>query len=225
MLPINILRNTVPRLKELTENGRIIAIGELLIDFVPGRKNMRLSDSGEMIKTASGSSGIFACAVAKLSGQAGFMGKVGVDSLSQMAVNTIRAQGVDLSSVKVSKEGQIGLAFIEYTDQGRNYQYYRKNSVGSQFSVDDLDEQYIKNAFAIHYPGMLLELTDSMRGACIKAVEIARQAGVIVSFDPNIRYEMVSDGKAQERLLWAVRNADIIAPTVEEAAFIQKNRI
>ena len=202
------------------KNGMILALGELLIDLIPARDGMRLEDEGPVIKTASGSAGIFACAAALLGGNSGFIGKVGQDSLSRMATHTLHAQGVDISHLVQAEEGQLGLAFLEYLPEGRNYQYYRKNSVGSTLCAEDLDEAYIAAAFAIHFPGMLLELTPQMRGACQKAVEIARGNGVLVSFDPNIRRELTSNDAARERMLWAVRSADIVAPTLEEGRIV-----
>lgn len=198
----------------------LLSLGELLIDMIPGTEGMRIADAGPVIKTASGSAGIVACAMTLLGGNGGFIGKVGRDSLSQLAAGTLRGQGVDMSCVAVSDEGQIGLAFLEYLPEGRNYQYYRKNSVGSVLRPEDLDEEYIAGAFAVHYPGMLLELTPEMRDSCGRMVEIARKNGVLVSFDPNIRREISSNEDARRRLMQAVRSADIVAPTLEEGRMI-----
>lgn len=202
------------------KSGMILALGELLIDLIPERDGMRIEDEGPVIKTVSGSAGIFACAAALLGADSGFIGKVGTDSLSRMATHTLREQGVDISHLVQAENGQLGLAFLEYLSKGRNYQYYRKNSVGSTLCADDLDETYIASAFAIHFPGMLLELTPQMRGACRRAVEIARAHGVLVSFDPNIRRELSGNEEARERMLWAVRCADIVAPTLEEGRIV-----
>lgn len=206
------------------ENGKgggsnrkpILALGELLVDLVPEQENMRIEDAGPVIKTASGSAGIFACAAALLGARSGFIGKVGTDGLSCMVADALRAQGVDLSRLIVSDEGQVGLAFLEYLPEGRNYQYYRKNSVGSMLRADELDEAYISGAYAVHFPGMLLEVTPQMRGACERLVEIARGHGILVSFDPNIRRELAADQAARDRLQWAVSHADIVAPTLDE---------
>ncbi len=200
--------------------GRILALGELLVDLIPGREGMRIEDAGPVVKTASGSAGIFACAAALLGGCGGFIGKVGHDSLSRMVMRTLEEQGVDLSRVVHSDEGQIGLAFLEYLPEGRNYQYYRKNSVGSLLRPEELDEGYIGDAYAVHFPGMLLELTPQMRAACERLVAVARERGALVSFDPNIRQELSADESARERLLWAVRHADIVAPTLSEGRSI-----
>ena len=209
-----------PDISGSTAKKPLLALGELLIDMIPGNENMRIDQAGPVIKTASGSAGITACAMALLGGCGGFIGKVGFDSLSRLATSTLAQQGVDMSHVAVSDEGQIGLAFLEYLPEGRNYQYYRTNSVGSKLRPEDLDAQYIAGAYAVHFPGMLLELTEQMRASCEKLVEIARSNGVLVSFDPNIRREIASNEDARQRLLKSIRNADIVAPTLDEGRLI-----
>ena len=199
----------------------ILALGELLVDLIPERAGMRIEDAGAVLKTASGSAGIFACAAALLGARSGFIGKVGGDSLSRMALRTLAQQGVDVSRVIVSDEGQIGLAFLEYLPEGgRNYQYYRRGSAGSLLSAAELDEGYIASAYAVHYPGMLLELTPQMRGACERLVQAARAAGALVSFDPNIRRELAQGGEAMERMRRAVATADVAAPTLSEGRLL-----
>ena len=59
------------------EKKPLLALGELLIDMIPGEEGMRIEDAGPVIKTASGSAGITACAMALLGGNGGFIGKVG----------------------------------------------------------------------------------------------------------------------------------------------------
>lgn len=200
------------------ENTRkpILALGELLVDLMPLRENMRIEDPGPVLKAASGAAGIFACAASLLGAPSGFIGKIGVDSLSRMVTETLRAQNVDISHVIVSNEYQIGLAFLEYLPEGRNYQYYRNRSVGSLLRADELDEGYISGAYAVHFPGMLLDLTEEIRGACVQLVNLARKHGVLVSFDPNIRRELSADPAARDRMLWAVQHSDIVAPTLAE---------
>lgn len=103
--------------------GRILVLGELLLDFIPVRSDMRLCEAGAVIKTVSGSAGIFACAAAALGAQCGLIGRVGRDAFSRLAVGTVARAGVDTSLVMESEKGQIGLAFLEYLPEGRNYQY------------------------------------------------------------------------------------------------------
>lgn len=207
-------------LKVKNPGGKIISIGELLVEFIPVEPTLRLNEEGSILKTASGSSGIFACANAKICDRAAFIGKIGPDPLSDFVYQIMDREGVDISRVVKDREGQIGLAFLENLEEGRNFEYYRSNSIGSKFGPDDIDEEYIKKASAIHYSGMLLELSETMRAACEKCVKIAKEAGVMISFDPNIRKEVMKSEDARQRLYKGIESADVIAPTLEEAAFI-----
>lgn len=200
--------------------GKIVSIGELLVEFIPVEPTLKISEEGSILKTASGSSGIFACANAKICDRAAFIGKIGQDHLSEFVYNIMKREGVDISHVVKSDDGQIGLSFLENLETGRNFQYYRSRSVGSTFGPEDIDEEYIRKASAIHYSGMLLELSESMREACKTCVKIAREAGVMVSFDPNIRKEVMKSDAAKQRLYEGIKNADVIAPTFEEAKFV-----
>lgn len=211
------LMNLFPQAKR---TGRILVLGELLLDFIPTQSGMRLCEPGTVVKTVSGSAGIFACAAAALGAQCGFVGRVGKDPFSRLAVQTVAQAGVDTSLVVESEEGQIGLAFIEYLPEGRNYQYYRSQSAGSRLCARDLDEKAIAQAQILHLPGMLLELNETMREACFAAVEMARRHDVLISFDPNIRKELSGDSGAIERLRRMTSYADIIKPTLEEARLL-----
>lgn len=211
------LMNLFPQAKR---TGRILVLGELLLDFIPTQSEMRLCEPGTVVKTVSGSAGIFACAAAALGAQCGFVGRVGKDPFSRLAVQTVAQAGVDTSLVVESEEGQIGLAFIEYLPEGRNYQYYRSQSAGSRLCAGDLDEKAIAQAQILHLPGMLLELNETMREACFAAVEMARRHDVLISFDPNIRKELSGDSGAIERLRRMTSYADIIKPTLEEARLL-----
>ena len=209
--------NLFPQAKR---TGRILVLGELLLDFIPTQSGMRLCEPGTVVKTVSGSAGIFACAAAALGAQCGFVGRVWKDPFSRLAVQTVAQAGVDTSLVVESEEGQIGLAFIEYLPEGRNYQYYRSQSAGSRLCAGDLDEKAIAQAQILHLPGMLLELNETMREACFAAVEMARRHDVLISFDPNIRKELSGDSGAIERLRRMTSYADIIKPTLEEARLL-----
>ena len=205
---------------QANRTGRILGLGELLLDVIPTQSGMRLCEPGTVVKTVSGSAGIFACAAAALGAQCGFVGRVGKDPFSRLAVQTVAQAGVDTSLVVESEEGQIGLAFIEYLPEGRNYQYYRSQSAGSRLCAGDLDEKAIAQAQILHLPGMLLELNETMREACFAAVEMARRHDVLISFDPNIRKELSGDSGAIERLRRMTSYADIIKPTLEEARLL-----
>ena len=200
--------------------GRILSLGELLVDLIPVENGGRIEKTGAVLKVASGSAGIFACAVTALGANSGFLGKVGKDALSRMVYDTIQEFGVDMRHVVTSGEGQIGLAFIEYLPDGRrNYEYYRSHSVGSLFRAEELDTEAFDGAYALHFPGMLLDLSPELREASLFAARTAKEKGVLLSFDPNIRTEL-NRKESMERMIGVIRMADIIAPTLAEGRMI-----
>lgn len=200
--------------------GRILSLGELLVDLIPVENGGRIEKTGAVLKVASGSAGIFACAVTALGANSGFLGKVGKDALSRMVYDTIQEFGVDMRHVVTSGEGQIGLAFIEYLPDGRrNYEYYRSHSVGSLFRAEELDTDAFDGAYALHFPGMLLDLSPELREASLFAARTAKEKGVLLSFDPNIRTELNRE-ESLERMIGVIRMSDIIAPTLAEGRMI-----
>ncbi len=200
--------------------GQILSLGELLVDLIPVENGGRIEKTGAVLKVASGSAGIFACAISALGAKSGFLGKVGKDALSRMVYDTIRDCGVDMRHVVTSAEGQIGLAFIEYLPDGsRNYEYYRSHSVGSLFRAEELDTEAFDGAYALHFPGMLLDLSPELREASLFAARTAKEKGVLLSFDPNIRTEL-NRKESMERMIGVIRMADIIAPTLAEGRMI-----
>lgn len=212
------------RIKELfpgaAGNGRVLVLGELLLDFVPCDSDMRLSQPGAVLKTVSGSSGIYACAAAGFGLDCSFIGKVGTDPFSQLALSSIAAQGVKTDSVVHSDCGKLGLAFLEYLPSGRNYAYYRDGSIGSQLRPEELRDEIFNGASILHLPGMLLELNENMRQSCFRAVELAKRNHALFSFDPNLRKELRDDSAMRERMMAMLSMADVIEPTLEEARII-----
>lgn len=201
-------------------DGRIFSLGELLVDLIPVEDGGRIEKTGAVLKVASGSAGIFACAVAALGAKSSFLGKVGKDALSRMVTSTVRDSGVDMDHVAISDEGQIGLAFIEYLPDGkRNYEYYRNRSVGSLYRASELDADALEGAFALHFPGMLLDLSPELREASLFAARTAKEKGALLSFDPNIRAELNSR-ESLERMIQVIRISDVIAPTLAEGQLI-----
>ena len=200
--------------------GTIFSLGELLVDLIPVEDGGRIEKAGAVLKVASGSAGIFACAVAALGARSGFLGKVGTDALSRMVYHTVQSLGVNMDHVVISGEGQIGLAFIEYLPDGsRNYEYYRSRSVGSLYRASELDTDALQGACALHFPGMLLDLSPELREASLFAARTAKEKGAWLSFDPNIRAEL-NDSESLERMVSVIRMADIVAPTLAEGRLI-----
>lgn len=205
----------------LTRGGSVLVLGELLLDFVPGDDSVGLADPGSVLKTVSGSAGIYACALAGFGVPCKMLCKLGTDPFSKLAKQELAKAGVGTEYiVRSDSRAKLGIAFLEYTPTGRNYVYYRDGSVGSSFMPEEIPEAAFPDAMMLHLPGMLLDLNDNMRQSCFRAVELAKKHNVLVSFDPNIRKELRGDPAARERMMQMVSLADVIEPTLDEAKLL-----
>jgi len=171
----------------------ICVVGEMLLEFLPADENVLFQTFGPMYKSPSGAACIFACAAAALGARVQLLGRTGTDPFSRFVHEVISGYGVDTSRLIEDRERQIGLSFVEEQAGARRFVYYRKNSAGSMLSAEDIDPAVVRQAEALYFPAMLLGLSPQMRSACLAALAVAREAGLITALDLNIRQELWPD--------------------------------
>ena len=195
----------------------VISVGEPLVEFIPIQAGTSLSESTKLQKCPAGGAAVFAVAVARLGVSCGLIGNVGDDEFGDYLTNVLKVEGVEVSGITKKKGFQTGLAFTSYDKTGRRkYLYYRKDSPGTQLSRNDIDTAYLSKARVLHFPGTTLVASPSSKDAMLKAVKMAQKNGMLISFDPNIRTEMMSIGKIRQvyNEFWPF--CDLITPGEEE---------
>ena len=198
----------------------VVTFGESMVVF-NADNNGPLRYVHNFAKSLVGAESNVATAIAKLNHSAGWFSKVSDDEFGRFVIDSIRAEGVDTSRVLVDTERSTGLLFKEhYQRSNPNVYYYRKNSAASSIGVEDIDEEYIKQAKILHLTGITPALSKSCREAVYKAIEIAKKNGVLVSFDPNIRLKLWSLEEAKEVLVDIASKADIVMPGLDEAEML-----
>jgi 2-dehydro-3-deoxygluconokinase len=198
----------------------VITFGESMVIFNPEAAGP-LRHVNNFTKALGGAESNLAIALARLGHKVGWFSKLGSDEFGRFVINAIRAEGIDVSRVSFDCERSTGLLFKErYQNPNANVYYYRKNSAASSLNVSDLDEEYIKSAKILHITGITPALSRSACEAVFQAVNIAKQHGVKVSFDPNIRLKLWSIEEAAPVILKLAKEADILMPGVDEAELL-----
>ncbi|MEM2717987.1 MAG: sugar kinase [Candidatus Bathyarchaeia archaeon] len=165
----------------------------------------------------SGAPAIFADAVAKLGFPSSIIGAVGNDEFGMLVLNRLRSDGVDVSHVKVLRNYLTGIAFISYfSDGSRRFIFHLKQSASSRISTKDINADSIAGFKHLHIMGSALLIAKSVREACYKAVEIAHEVGITVSFDPNIRLELMPLEKVRKICEPIIEKTNMILPNIEE---------
>ena len=97
---------------------KVVAIGELLIDFVPQQKGCALDEVTHFERVAGGAPANVAAAVARLGGNAAMISQVGEDAFGTHILKVLRANGVDTSYVFRTGRANTGLAFVSLDATG-----------------------------------------------------------------------------------------------------------
>lgn len=200
---------------------KLVAIGELLIDFVPRQAGCALSQVTGFDRVAGGAPANVAMAVACLGGQASMISQVGTEAFGDYLIGNLRAHGVDVSGVFRTDKANTALAFVALDEKGdRQFSFYRNPSADLFLDEEQIDPALLRDTGILHFCSV--DLVDApVRQAHRRAIQIARENGAIVSFDPNVRLPLWPDPAAcQAAIRQFLPLADIVKLSEEEVAFV-----
>jgi 2-dehydro-3-deoxygluconokinase len=198
----------------------VVTLGETMVLFTPGSVGP-LRYVGDFTKSIGGAESNVAIALARLGHQVGWISRLGKDEFGLFIRNFIRGEGVDTSQVILDDKNPTAVFFKErQAGQESKIYYYRKGSAASFLTSDDLDESYISQAKFLHLTGITPALSLSCRQVIEHAIRMARQNGLTIVFDPNIRLKLWSKEEAKETLMEIAGQCDIILPGLEEGEIL-----
>jgi 2-dehydro-3-deoxygluconokinase len=177
-----------------------------------------LAHASTMSLGIGGSESNVAIGLRRLGVQAVWCGRIGADSLGQLVEREIRAEGVDVR-IAVDPSAPTGLMIKERrTPHAQRVSYYRAGSAGSRIASTDIDEQLIAEAGLLHVSGITPALSAQAEATLRHAIDVARTAGVPVSFDLNFRGNLWSAEGAGSVYRDIIPLADIVFAGEDEAA-------
>jgi fructokinase len=199
----------------------VISFGELLIDFVPTVSNVTLIEAPAFKKAPGGAPANVAVGLARLGISTGFMGKVGDDPFGHFLAKVLAENRVDISAMKFSSEARTALAFVSLTADGeREFMFYRHPSADMLYSPDEIDSEYILKAKLFHF-GSITLISEPSKSATLRALEVARQGHLLISYDPNLRLNLwPGESTAKEGILSVWEEANFIKVSEEEIRFL-----
>ena len=197
----------------------VVALGELLVDFTQNG----LSDQGNLLFEANpgGAPANVLAMLRKLGKRCAFVGKVGKDSFGDMLEKTVREAGIDTRGLKRDAEIPTTLAVVHtFANGDRDFSFYRKPGADILLRSDELDEALLRGCRIFHFG--TLSLTDEpCRSATEKAYTLAKEAGALISFDPNLRPPLwKSEADARAAIEWGLQRCDILKIADNELEFM-----
>lgn len=200
---------------------KVVAIGELLIDFVPQQKGCALDEVTHFERVAGGAPANVAAAVARLGGNAAMISQVGEDAFGTHILKVLRANGVDTSYVFRTGRANTGLAFVSLDAAGnREFSFFRNPSADLFLEEGQIAPDMFTECAALHFCSV--DLVDwPVRAAHRRAVALAKQAGALISFDPNVRLPLWSSpADCQAAIREFLPSADLVKLSDDEVEFV-----
>jgi len=199
----------------------VVCLGEVLIDLVARDSDLPLQQATTFHKAAGGAPANVAAALARLGIPVAFIGKVGGDAFGQSLRETLAAEGVVVRGMVEAPTARTALAFVGSDGRGgREFVFYHRGMADTLLRAEEVDRELIANARIFHFGSVTLA-TEPSRAATAAAAQWAREAGCLVSFDPNVRLEVWdSPGHAQDSMIDALRVVDVVKVSSDELTFL-----
>ena len=187
----------------------VTALGELLIDFTENG----VSGQGNPLFEANpgGAPCNVLAMLTKLGRKTAFIGKVGDDFFGKQLKEAIEEVGIDSTGLCMDKEIHTTLAMVHtYPDGDRDFSFYRNPGADMMLKESEVKEELIKESKLFHF-GTLSMTHEDVRKATKKAIQIAEDAGNIISFDPNMREPLWNSlDEAKEQILYGLSHCHIL---------------
>ena len=202
-------------------NDTLVAIGEALIDFIPDKTGCPFNEVTAFSPAVGGAPANVCAAFTRLGGKSRMITQLGNDPFGDKITKRLLDAGIDTSCIRYTDEANTALAFVSLEENGnRTFSFYRKPSADMLLSADSVKEDWFSDAYALHFCSVSIG-DFPMRGAHEKAIESARNAGAIISFDPNLRFPLWnSKADLKAAVDKFIPTADILKISDEELEFI-----
>jgi fructokinase len=166
---------------------KVLCVGEALIDMICTDRGSSLSKGQNFIKKAGGAPANVATAIAALGGQVDMAAKVGKDPFGQHLIDLLDEMGVNTKWIFQDPHHFTTFAFVSLMEDGERDFYFNRGADG-QLSETDLAALDLKEYSIVHFGSATGFLPGPLQTAYTNLLKKAKEAGAIISFDPNYRH-------------------------------------
>ena len=194
----------------------ILTIGEALVEVMRTDIDQPLDQPGPFVGPyPSGAPFIFAVQAARLGSKTAAIGSVGGDAFGDCLMNQLEADDVATDGIRRLPNQTTGVAFVAYNADGSR-DFVFSLGAGGHITSDMLKPALFDGLRCFHLMGSTLSMSESVLSVCREALSMAMAAGALISFDPNLRPELLPVDEARIAFAPFIAAADIFLPTETE---------
>lgn len=197
----------------------VTALGELLIDFT---ENGSSSQGNPLLEANPGGAVCNVLAMLeKLGKKTAYIGKVGQDMFGTQLKEAVEEVGIDTRNLIMDPVYHTTLAFVHtYPDGDRDFSFYRDPGADMMLTKEEVSEELIRDSRIFHF-GTLSSTHPGVREATRYAIDVAKDAGCIITFDPNLRpplWKSLEDAKVE--IEYGMSKCDVLKISDNEVEFM-----
>lgn len=193
----------------------VVCLGEPMIEF--NRQPPGPDGRVHWLEGHGGDTSNCAIAAARQGASAGYITAIGTDPFGDALMALWKAEGVDASAVLRRKEAPTGIYFVTHSERGHEFTFYRAGSAASRLTKSELPADYIARAKFFEASAISQAISASCNEAVLHAMAVAKEHGVAVAYDTNLRLRLWPLERARPAIEEACRRADIVFTSDEEA--------
>jgi fructokinase len=205
--------------------AHIVTVGEILVEMMATAPGQGFRQPGSFAGPyPSGAPAIFIDQAARMGASTAMIGCIGADDFGRCVMDRLTRNGVDVAAVRIVPDVATGVAFVAYRpDGGRSFIFHMGNSAAGRLTAADLLPGAFADCRVLHVMGSSL-FSAEMGVVIRRAAALAHAAGARLSFDPNVRTELLNRPGNAELIAELAGRAHILLPSEADLAFLFPGR-
>jgi 2-dehydro-3-deoxygluconokinase len=193
----------------------IVALGEAMVEFNQTNANARTYLQG-----FGGDTSNALIAAVRQGAKGGYITKLGDDEFGRMLLRLWHDENVDTAGVAIDAAAPTGIYFVSHGTHGHTFSYLRAGSAASRMQPSDVPAALIQQARFLHVSGISQAISPSATETVSHAIRVARETGVKVAYDPNLRLKLWPLDLAREVILATIPQVDYFLPSLDDVRLI-----
>jgi 2-dehydro-3-deoxygluconokinase len=193
----------------------IVALGEPLLEF-----NQTQADAAQFLQGFGGDTSNCIIAAARLGAVTAYVTRLGDDAFGRQFMQLWERERVDSDAVKIDADAPTGIYFVTHGEGGHEFTYLRAGSAASRMRPSDVSMELIRDSKVLHVSGISQAISASACDSVFAAIDAARDAGTLISYDSNLRLKLWPLARATAIIAATLPRVDWFLPSFDEAALL-----
>jgi 2-keto-3-deoxygluconate kinase (EC 2.7.1.45) len=200
--------------------AKVLLVGEPMALFIADEEGT-LDKVSKFTKALAGAEANVAIGLSRLGHTVKYITKLGNDPFGKYIYEKLSEENIDVSSIKFTNEYPTGFMLKSKTSEGDpDIFYFRKGSAASHVTPNDIDCD-LDELKHIHITGITAALSKDTLDTLYRMIEIGKENGISISFDPNIRKSLwQSEDEMVSTLNDIASRCDIVMPGIKEGLIL-----